>query len=154
LPHFLDRIYYRGPRARISTARISSIPMATTIASSPARPHPADRAADLRRPDQPAWPDRVAVRPSKPVARVEGEAMRVTWIGHATVLVQADGLNILTDPVWSDTAGPFGFGPRRVAEPGVRFEDLPRIDLVLISHNHYDHMDLATLKRLWDRDGR
>ena len=84
--------------------------------------------------------------------RVEGEAMRVTWIGHATLLVQTAGLNILTDPIWSERAGPLGFGPRRVAEPGVRFEDLPRIDLVLVSHNHYDHLDLATLRRLWERD--
>jgi L-ascorbate metabolism protein UlaG (beta-lactamase superfamily) len=76
----------------------------------------------------------------------------VTWIGHASVLVQTQGLNILIDPVWSERAGPFGLGPKRVTAPGVRFEDLPRIDLVLVSHNHYDHMDLATLKRLWARD--
>ena len=79
--------------------------------------------------------------------------MVVTWIGHATVLVQTEGLNILTDPIWSDRASPFSFaGPRRVRQPGVRFEDLPRIDLVLVSHNHYDHLDLATLRRLWERD--
>jgi L-ascorbate metabolism protein UlaG (beta-lactamase superfamily) len=79
--------------------------------------------------------------------------MRVTWIGHATVLVQTEGINILTDPIWSDRASPFSFaGPKRVRAPGVRFEDLPKIDIVLISHNHYDHMDLPTLKRLWERD--
>ena len=79
--------------------------------------------------------------------------MLVTWIGHSTVLVQTQGLNILTDPIWSERASPFSFlGPRRVRAPGVRFEDLPRIDLVLISHNHYDHMDLPTLRRLWERD--
>jgi L-ascorbate metabolism protein UlaG (beta-lactamase superfamily) len=79
--------------------------------------------------------------------------MFVTWVGHATVLVQAGGINILTDPIWSDRAGPFGVtGPSRVRDPGIRFDDLPKIDLVLISHNHYDHMDLATLKRLWARD--
>ncbi len=78
--------------------------------------------------------------------------MTATWVGHATMLVQADGVNILTDPVWSETVGPFGFGPRRVAEPGIRFEDLPKIDLILVSHNHYDHMDLATIRRLWERD--
>jgi L-ascorbate metabolism protein UlaG (beta-lactamase superfamily) len=84
---------------------------------------------------------------------VEGQEMRVTWIGHATVLVQTKGLNILTDPIWSERASPFSFiGPKRVRAPGVRFEDLPKIDLVLISHNHYDHMDLPTLKRLWERD--
>jgi L-ascorbate metabolism protein UlaG (beta-lactamase superfamily) len=79
--------------------------------------------------------------------------MRVTWIGHATVLIQTQGLNILTDPIWSDTAGPMdGVGPKRVRAPGVAFDDLPKIDLVLISHNHYDHMDLPTLERLWSRD--
>ena len=63
------------------------------------------------------------------------------------------GLNILTDPIWSERASPFSFvGPRRVRAPGVRFEDLPKIDLVLVSHNHYDHMDLPTLRRLWERD--
>jgi L-ascorbate metabolism protein UlaG (beta-lactamase superfamily) len=79
--------------------------------------------------------------------------MVVTWIGHATVLVQTNGLNILTDPIWSDRASPFSFaGPKRVRAPGVTFDNLPTIDLVLISHNHYDHMDLPTLKRLWERD--
>ncbi len=153
LPHFLDRIYYRGPvSAHFDGAhffnpdgdddRLSAGPGRTRLI---ARRIFGDSS-------QPAWPDHVAVRPSKPAPRVEGEAMRVTWIGHATVLVQADGLNILTDPVWSDHAGPFGFGPRRVAAPGIRFEDLPKIDLVLVSHNHYDHMDLTTLRRLWQRD--
>jgi len=102
--------------------------------------------------DRGAWPDHVAVTPDRPPARVAGEAMRVTWVGHATVLVQTQGLNILTDPVWSARAGPLGIGPARVAAPGIRFADLPRIDLVLVSHDHYDHMDLATLKRLWARD--
>jgi L-ascorbate metabolism protein UlaG (beta-lactamase superfamily) len=78
--------------------------------------------------------------------------MVATWVGHATFLVQTNGLNILTDPIWSETSGPLGIGPRRVAVPGIRFEDLPKIDLVLVSHDHYDHMDLATRKRLWDRD--
>jgi L-ascorbate metabolism protein UlaG (beta-lactamase superfamily) len=78
--------------------------------------------------------------------------MVVTWIGHASVLIQTQGLNILTDPVWSDKAGPLGTGPRRVAAPGIAFDDLPRIDLVLVSHNHYDHLDKATLARLWRRD--
>ncbi|MBS0479820.1 MAG: MBL fold metallo-hydrolase [Proteobacteria bacterium] len=101
---------------------------------------------------RPAWPARVNVTPAKPPVRVDGSKMLVTWIGHSSVLVQTAGLNILTDPVWSRSAGPFGLGPKRVADPGIRFEDLPRIDLVLVSHDHYDHMDLATLKRLWDRD--
>jgi len=58
----------------------------------------------------------------------------------------------LTDPIRAETSGSFGIGPRRVAAPGIRFEDLPRIDLVVVSHDHYDDMDFATLKRLWDRD--
>jgi len=78
--------------------------------------------------------------------------MRATWVGHASVLIETPGLNILTDPIWSDVAGPFGIGPHRVAKPGIAFNDLPRIDLIVVSHAHYDHMDLATLKRLWQRD--
>lgn len=97
------------------------------------------------------WPP---VRPSpfaaaRPVERVDGEQLRVTMVGHSTLLVQTAGLNILTDPVWSKRASPFSFaGPRRVNPPGIAFEDLPPIDLLLVSHNHYDHLDLATLKRL------
>ncbi len=95
------------------------------------------------------WPDSAPVRQTVPPPGVAGDEMRVTWIGHATVLVQVEGLNILTDPIWSDRASPFSFvGPTRVRAPGVRFEDLPRIHVVVVSHNHYDHMDLPTLKRL------
>jgi L-ascorbate metabolism protein UlaG (beta-lactamase superfamily) len=87
------------------------------------------------------------------VDKIDPQQMAVTWIGHSTVLVQAGGLNILTDPIWSERASPFSFvGPKRVRVPGIRLEDLPKIDLVLISHNHYDHLDLPTLKRLWERD--
>ncbi len=78
--------------------------------------------------------------------------MRVTFVNHATVLIQQDGVNVLTDPIWSERASPFPFaGPRRVRPPGIRLEDLPPIDAVVISHNHYDHMDVATLKRLRER---
>jgi len=77
------------------------------------------------------------------------EAARVTWVGHATLLVQMDGLNVLTDPIWSDTASPLSFaGPRRFVPPGIAMEDLPPIDVVLVSHNHYDHLDLSTLEEL------
>lgn len=73
----------------------------------------------------------------------------VTWVGHATLLVQLDGVNVLTDPQWSERASPVSFGgPRRVTPPGLRFEDLPPIHLVLISHDHYDHLDVATVRRL------
>lgn len=84
-----------------------------------------------------------------PPARVDGEQLRVTFVNHTTVLLQTQGLNVLTDPIWSERCGPVSwFGPRRVRPPGIRFEDLPPIDLVLLSHNHYDHCDLPTLKRL------
>jgi L-ascorbate metabolism protein UlaG (beta-lactamase superfamily) len=100
-------------------------------------------------PDNP-WPDAVPVTPVVPDARVD--SLRVTMIGHATVLIQIAGLNLLTDPVWSDRASPVGFaGPKRVTVPGVRIEDLPPIDAILLSHSHYDHLDVATLKALHKR---
>ena len=93
------------------------------------------------------WPRSVPVRPAVPEARVAG--LRVTMVGHATLLIQAAGLNILTDPVWSDRASPFSLvGPKRVTTPGIAFEHLPPIDTILLSHNHYDHLDVATLRRL------
>lgn len=84
-----------------------------------------------------------------PPQRVEGGQLRVSFVGHATMLLQTEGLNILTDPVWSDRASPLAFaGPKRVNPPGIAFENLPPIDVVLLSHNHYDHFDLRTLSRL------
>jgi L-ascorbate metabolism protein UlaG (beta-lactamase superfamily) len=89
------------------------------------------------------------VEPSIPPRRVEGAGLRTTLVNHSTVLLQQRGSNILTDPIWSDRAGPLGWtGPRRRRKPGVSWEDLPPIDAVLISHNHYDHLDLATLRLL------
>jgi L-ascorbate metabolism protein UlaG (beta-lactamase superfamily) len=94
-----------------------------------------------------SWPSPHA--PAKPEKRVEGDRLVVTMVGHATLLIQTAGLNILTDPVWAQRASPVGFaGPRRVNAPGIAFEDLPPIDLILLSHNHYDHLDLTTLSRL------
>ena len=98
----------------------------------------------------------LAARLAKPVSagatRRDGRrdgALRLTMVGHATLLVQMHGLNILTDPVWSERVSPLSFaGPKRVNAPGIAFADLPPIDLVLVSHNHYDHLDLATLARL------
>ena len=154
VPRFLDRIYYRGPATdHFDGERFHNPGVDDTV-----RPPTGGSRAGFfwnmltRRDGRPAWPESVPVTPSKPAARVEGERMVVTWIGHATVLVQTGGLNILTDPIWSERTGPFGRGPKRVASPGVQFEDLPKIDLVLLSHNHYDHLDLPTLKRLWTRD--
>lgn len=154
LPQFLDRIYYRGAESAHYDGQRFFNPDGEGALLPPGG---GSRAGLIWRQlfgdsTRPVWPDRVAVAPSKPPARVGEGEMLVTWVGHATLLVQADGLNILTDPIWSERAGPLGVGPARVAEPGIRFEDLPRIDLVLVSHNHYDHMDLATLKRLWARD--
>jgi L-ascorbate metabolism protein UlaG (beta-lactamase superfamily) len=103
-----------------------------------------------------AWPnlpDTAVFSPGPPpVARVEIGALTVTPIGHATFLIQMDGLNILIDPIWSERCGPVSWvGPKRHKEPGIRFEDLPPIDVVLVSHNHYDHLDLPTLTRLAEK---
>ena len=76
----------------------------------------------------------------------------VTWVGHSTALIQLEGRNILTDPIWSDRAGPLPFaGSRRYTPPGLAFEALPPIDAVLVSHDHYDHLDLTTVRRLAER---
>lgn len=73
----------------------------------------------------------------------------VTWIGHSTLLIQAGDRNILTDPVWSDRVSPVQFaGPRRLMPPAVDFDALPEIDVVMISHDHYDHLDRRTVRRL------
>jgi L-ascorbate metabolism protein UlaG (beta-lactamase superfamily) len=78
------------------------------------------------------------------------DGIRITFINHSTFLIQVDGLNILTDPVWSKRTSPFTFaGPKRMRPPGIRFEDLPRIHAVLLSHNHYDHLDLATMRMIF-----
>ena len=78
----------------------------------------------------------------------------ITWIGHATMLVQMGGLNILTDPVFSDRASPVQFaGPKRYQSPGIALKDLPHIDVVLLSHNHYDHLDTNSVKALNSQAG-
>src|SRR5215470_1108722 len=93
------------------------------------------------------WPKSVAVTTAKPAGRVSG--LRITMVGHASTLIQVARANILTDPVWSERAGPVSFvGPKRVTKPGIDFDDLPPIDAVLLSHSHYDHLDVATLRRL------
>jgi L-ascorbate metabolism protein UlaG (beta-lactamase superfamily) len=95
------------------------------------------------------WRDEKLPPGPPPPKRVGGGAMRVTFVNHATVLIQMDSLNILTDPVWSNRIGPEPWvGAKRHRPPGIRFEDLPPIDVVLLSHDHYDHMDLPTLRRL------
>ena len=88
------------------------------------------------------------VAPSIPPRRVDS-GLRTTLVNHSTVLLQQRGSHILTDPIWSERASPLSWmGPRRRRKPGVSWEDLPRIDTVLISHNHYDHLDLPTLRLL------
>jgi L-ascorbate metabolism protein UlaG (beta-lactamase superfamily) len=175
LPPFLDRIYYEGPSSgHFDGARFFNPDGEDTAAP----PTGGSRGNFILRyllgnDGRPVWPDNVPVTQgygaaeatpcpvTKPrvsenwkrcVDKVDPSRMFATWIGHATVLVQADGINILTDPIYSDRAGPFGVGPKRVAKPGIAFDNLPKIDVVVISHNHYDHMDLATLKKLYDRD--
>jgi len=106
----------------------------------------------LTKPEQ--WPDWVEVQPQQvPHERVV-DGISVTFINHASFLVQVGGVNILTDPIYSDRASPTQWaGPKRVHDPGIRFEDLPPIDVILISHNHYDHLDADTLKRFAKLDG-
>jgi len=99
------------------------------------------------------WPTKVENEVfSKPSQRYSGSGIRYRLINHATVLIQWQGLNILTDPIYSERSSPVSWlGPKRVRQPALRFEDLPSIDIVLISHNHYDHLDIPTLKKLNSR---
>jgi L-ascorbate metabolism protein UlaG (beta-lactamase superfamily) len=94
----------------------------------------------------PKWIDEPTGSP--PPERVIGERIRATFIGHSSLLIQTGGVNILCDPIWSMRASPFSWiGPRRHRAPGIRFEDLPPIDVVLQSHDHYDHLDIPTQRR-------
>lgn len=175
VPPFLDRIYYTGPESgHYDGARFFN-PGGDDTARPPAGRNRGDFLARLitGSDGRPPWPDivpvtqgygaaeatlcpatsrRVTENWKRCVDKVDPTRMFATWIGHASVLVQSGGINILTDPIYSERAGPFGIGPGRVTRPGIAFDDLPKIDLVVVSHNHYDHMDLATLKKLWDRD--
>jgi L-ascorbate metabolism protein UlaG (beta-lactamase superfamily) len=95
----------------------------------------------------PKWVENTAT-PTLPASLAPAECA-VTFVNHATFLLQFQGLNVLTDPIWSERCSPVSWtGPKRVRAPGVAFDALPRIDLVLLSHNHYDHLDLPTLRRL------
>ncbi|AER67611.1 hypothetical protein Tlie_1903 (plasmid) [Thermovirga lienii DSM 17291] len=104
----------------------------------------------MLREERARWPKRV---PNLGNPRLEEELKKgsaaLTFVGHATFLIQLQGLNILVDPVWSERASPVSWaGPRRVREPALKQDDLPRIDVVLITHNHYDHLDMDTLSAL------
>jgi L-ascorbate metabolism protein UlaG (beta-lactamase superfamily) len=96
------------------------------------------------------WPRWIDDPPQPPPPRsVPGGSLAATFVNHSTILLQTDGVAVLTDPIWSQRASPFlRVGPARVRKPGVAFEHLPKIDVVLVSHNHYDHLDLTTLRRL------
>ena len=84
----------------------------------------------------------------KPVST--SDELRITYVNHSTFLIQVAGINILTDPVWSERTSPFQFaGPKRMRPAGIKFEDLPKIDVVLLSHNHYDHLDLPVMRKIF-----
>lgn len=106
----------------------------------------------------PSWPDKIEPQfvydRKNPLAeRINGDEIHLTHINHSTVLIQTGGLNILTDPIYSERCSPVSFaGPKRVRPPGIEFKDLPKIDIVLISHDHYDHLDVDTIKQLAERD--
>lgn len=152
-PYVLDQHYYTGPiSSHFDGEHFFNPDGDGRVPATPGHPRARLIWSMLTGRGRPAWPDHVAVTQGKPAARVDGEQLVATWVGHATVLVQTEGLNILTDPNWSETTGPFGIGPRRVAEPGINFADLPHIDAVVISHDHYDHLDVPTLQRLQARD--
>ena len=102
--------------------------------------------------DTQEWPELVPNKnyPLRPLTPVE--KVNATFINHATFLLQLPGVNVLTDPVYSERVSPFTFmGPKRAREPGIPFDTLPKIDVVVISHNHYDHLDIETLKRIDSR---
>jgi len=86
----------------------------------------------------------------KPEEKIDS-GIRITFVNHTTFLIQVDGLNLLTDPIWSKRASPFAWaGPKRMRPPGIKLQDLPPIDIVLLSHNHYDHCDIPTLQKIYE----
>lgn len=107
--------------------------------------------ARLRR-DQANWATWPAHIENKPYPPPDAGTHSVTWIGHSSFLLCLEGMNVLTDPVFSERCSPVGFaGPRRVRAPGLAITALPRIDLILLSHNHYDHMDIPSLRLIRKR---
>ena len=99
------------------------------------------------------WKERKEIAFGEPPKARIGRGAKITFVNHSTFLIQVDGINILTDPIWSERTSPFQWaGPKRMRPPGIRFDDLPKIDVVLLSHNHYDHLDLNTMKRIYKKD--
>jgi len=104
----------------------------------------------LSRHSRPEWPAHVDNLPHSPVTTVtKPDQIKVTFVNHSTVLIQSQNFNLLTDPIWSYRASPFtSYGPARARDPGIPFASLPPIDVVVISHSHYDHLDINTLIKL------
>jgi len=100
------------------------------------------------------WPQWIEIKDnSKPKLKVTSSKITITHINHSTFLIQTQGLNILTDPIYSERCSPVSFaGPKRVHQPAIKFKNLPPIDLIIISHDHYDHLDLETIENLIKRD--
>jgi len=97
-------------------------------------------------PPQPLGP---FVTDARAYATLPASGLRVTWFGHSSLLVETDGVRVLVDPVWEQRASPFQFmGPKRFFAPTIALEDLPKIDVVLVSHDHYDHLGAETMRRL------
>jgi len=85
------------------------------------------------------------------ISQFDGNGLLASWIGHSTALIQSDGLNFLTDPIWSQICSPISFlGPKRSAKPAIQIHELPKIDFIVISHNHYDHLDYKTVQKFGD----
>ncbi len=103
-----------------------------------------------------SWPDSFPSPHAPPSPALlqdrQNDRVRIVYVGHASFLVQAQGHNILFDPVWSERVSPVSFaGPKRFNPPGIAFDDLPPIDTIVITHNHYDHLDAVTIGRLWNK---
>lgn len=99
------------------------------------------------------WPRSVEIPISKEPKKHVSNGVLITFINHATVLIQGNGVNIVSDPVFSDQIGPLPFiGPKRHKKAGISFDQFPKIDVVVISHNHYDHLDVRSLRQLVERD--
>ena len=95
------------------------------------------------------WPDQIEDPPFPPPTLLAPDRIGVTFIGHSSFLLQVGGVVVLLDPIWSERCSPVRFaGPRRVRRPGQSLQSLPDVDLLLVSHNHYDHMDLPTLRQV------
>jgi N-acyl-phosphatidylethanolamine-hydrolysing phospholipase D len=143
-PHHRPGGGFRNPWANADAPAFGSF-LKWVLVHRTTRPRPAD-------PDPAVFK---LLQPQFAAPRAAPDRLIVTWIGHSSFLLQVGGRNVLTDPVWSDRASPVGFaGPRRWVAPGIEFTALPPIDLVLLSHNHYDHLDDRTVRRLAARHPR